>query len=491
MTILGLRSRSSPQPTASELLTLDLKPTEEQEAIFEAGLGSDNLMINALAGTGKTSTIEMLQAKSKTRPWLYLVFGAKNAKDAEPRMLSSTAVRTFNSLGHGIWARYRAKPLTLNPKKTQSLLKELIDETPKNAQQEIWQSYWQVVDGVSKAKACGYVPESKYPNAKRLCSQGDFHRSLDEAPDDLTSDLIDAILFRSIQAAYAGSIDFNDQIYMPALFGGTYPKFPLVAVDEYQDLNPTNHALLNRLVSGRLIGVGDPWQNIYGFRGAKAGGMSEAVKAYSMKSLDLSVSFRCPSSIVLNARWRVPHFRWSTEGGFVERLDCLHLTDIPSSCTFLCRNNAPLFALAFRLLIAGHSVNVAGSDIGPKLVGMMKKLGHQDMSKNQLLSAIDAWEDEKLSRESTTAPDMAACMRVFANHSDSLSGACAYAEHLFAQSGTIKLMTGHKAKGLEFDTVYLLDQHLLKENEQDRNLQYVMETRSKDKLFYIESKDIR
>lgn len=495
MTVLGLRSRAAKQPSASIILKDVLHPTPEQEAIYDAEASTkSNLMVNALAGTGKTTTIEVLQARTRTKPMLYLVFGAKNAKDAEPRMLNSTSVRTFNSLGHGIWARYRAKPLTLNPKKTQAILREMIDEVSKTSKaeaQEIWASYWQVVDGVARAKALGYIPEGKYPGAKRLIEQSAFHRSLEETPDDLTSDLIDAVLFRSIQTSYAGTIDFNDQIYMPALFGGTYPKFPLVAVDEYQDLNPTNHALLGRLVTGRLIGVGDPWQNIYGFRGAKAGGMSEAVKTYSMKSLDLSVSFRCPSAIVLNARWRVPHFKYSREGGSVVRLDRLALDSVPGNCVFLCRNNAPLFALAFRLLIAGHGVNVSGSDVGPKLVGIMKKLGHQDMSKGQLLSAIDGWEDDKLSRESTTASDMAACMRVFAEHGASLSGAVTYAEHLFAQSGTIKLMTGHKAKGLEFDTVYLLDPHLLKENEQDRNLQYVMETRSKDKLFYIASADIK
>lgn len=171
----------------------------------------------------------------------------------------------------------------------------------------------------------------------------------------------------------------------------------------------------------------------------------------------------------------------------MERLDGLHLDAVPDAATFICRNNAPLFTLAFRLLIAGHSVNVSGSDIGPKLVGIMKKLGHQDMTKGQLLSAIAAWEEEKLAKESTSAHDMAACMRVFAQHGDSLSGAITYAEHLFKQSGTIKLMTGHKAKGLEFPIVYHLDPWLCKNEEQDNNLRYVIETRSMDQYYEIDS----
>ena len=50
--------------------------------------------------------------------------------------------------------------------------------------------------------------------------------------------LINKILTISIGQAYNGVIDFTDQVYMPALFGGTYPSFPVVLVDEYQDLSP-------------------------------------------------------------------------------------------------------------------------------------------------------------------------------------------------------------------------------------------------------------
>lgn len=486
MTVLGIPSRAGRLPT---IRPADPSPTEEQEHIFDLAVNSDeNLMINALAGTGKTTTIELLQRKvRKTQPILYLVFAKKNAEEAEKRMPSTSSVRTFNSMGHRIWAQYTRKTLSLSPKKTQDILKGIIDETPRVAQGELWASFWSVCDAVARAKAIGYVPEGKYPTAKRLCTQSEFHRSLEEAPDDLTVDLIESVLFRSIQASYAGSIDFNDQIYMPALFGGTYPRFPFVTVDEWQDLNPTNIALLEHLVTNRIVGVGDPWQNIYAFRGAQQGAMAKAVKAYSMTECDLSVSFRCPRRIVENARWRVPHFKWMKEGGYVERLNDLALGNVPDNATFICRNNAPLFSLAFKLLIAGHSVNVSGSDIGYKITALMKKLGAQEMSRDMTISAINAWEEEKLAKESTTAADMAACMRVFASHANTLSGAIAYAEHLFKQSGTIRMMTGHKSKGLEFPIVYHLDPFLCRDNEQDMNLRYVINTRSKDKYFEIDS----
>lgn len=82
-------------------------------------------------------------------------------------------------------------------------------------------------------------------------------------------------------------------------------------------------------------------------------------------------------------------------------------------------------------------------------------------------------------------------MLVFAEHGDSLGQAIAYAEHLFQQSGSIKLITGHKSKGLEFDRVFLLDTFLLKKDEQDQNLRYVMQTRSQNELYEIDSDAIK
>lgn len=237
--------------------------TTEQETIFGHARGTEaNLMISALAGTGKTTTLEQVQLKAKAKPILYLVFNRKNADEAADQMLSTTTVRTFNGMGHRIWGsngRNLEKP---DPQKPGKILREIINESPKTAQSALWESWDQVVAGVNLAKSLGYIPTGIARCENSLLTQSAFHRQLEESPDDLVADLIDAVLGRSIKQAYAGYIDYNDQVYMPALFGGTFPKFPLVMVDEYQDLSPVNHALLAKLVAKRIIGVGDPWQNI-------------------------------------------------------------------------------------------------------------------------------------------------------------------------------------------------------------------------------------
>ena len=117
----------------------------------------------------------------------------------------------------------------------------------------------------------------------------------------------------------------------------------------------------------------------------------------------------------------------------------------------------------------------------------MEKLGDGSMSQAQMLIAIDEWLGLKLAKESKTAVDTAECMRVFARSGSNLAQAIAYAQHLFAQQGTIQLMTGHKSKGLEFPLVYHLDPQIIGDGPQDKNLRYVINTRSSDTYYEIES----
>ncbi len=122
----------------------------------------------------------------------------------------------------------------------------------------------------------------------------------------------------------------------------------------------------------------------------------------------------------------------------------------------------------------------------------MKKLGPKTLGREGVLSSITEWEADKLEKESKSAPDRAQCMRVFAAQGKTLSQAITYAEHIFKQKGTILLTTGHKAKGLEWPNVIHLDPWLCRRtpSEQDQNLDYVVSTRSSDRLTEIESEQI-
>ena len=468
-----------------------LSPTKEQLHILSLLSSTrSNILINALAGTGKTSTLELIQ-NAANPPVLCLAFNRRIADEMEKRFRSTTTVRTLNGLGHRIWAAACAGRLSLNPKKSQDILRDLISSLPKPSQGEAYDDFWSIISGVALAKSLGYIPEGKFPNTKRLIRSEAFFAQLDEVPSPLTTSLINQTLTASITSAYAGNIDYNDQVYMPALFGGTYPRFPLVLIDEAQDLSPINHEMLGHLKASRLIAVGDPWQSIYGFRGAVQNGMGKLRERFEMIEADLSVSFRCPSAIVRAAHWRAPIMRWSREGGRVAKLRNPSMASFIDGSAIICRNNAPLFSLALRLLSAGRSVSVSGSDVGPRIIAVMKKLGPEAMPQEELLNEIEIWRQEKLSKQSTSANDLASCMQVFANQGSTLGQAIAYADHLFKQKGTITLLSGHKAKGLEWSTVYHLDSWLCRENEQDLNLRYVITTRAMQNYYEIDSREVR
>lgn len=472
---------------------MTFKPTDEQLSIIDhVEHSNENLIINALAGTGKTSTLGLIEKASPKRPILCLAFNKRIADEMAERFPSDVVVRTLNSLGHRVWANTAAGRVTLDAKKIPNLLRERIKELDRDTASDVWDEFWDIVTAIGMAKALGYVPDGISPNARRLISQEDFHASLETRPSVLASQFIDVVLKDSIKTAYKGCIDYNDQIYMPALFGGTFPRFPLVMVDEAQDLNPVNHAMLEKLAKDRLVCVGDPWQSIYGFRGAVREGMSQLCSRFEMVEKTISISFRCPQRIVENVHWRVPHFRWMKPGGHVETLKTLELSAIRDSDVIICRNNAPLFKLALSLLVERRSVNVAGSDVGPRIIATMRKLGSPATDQDGVQELISEWLVKRL--ENAQSPDnihdLAECMRVFATWGANLGQAIAYAERLFGERGAIRLITGHKSKGLEFDVVYHLDPWLCKDHEQDLNLRYVISTRSKDRLYEINSEAI-
>jgi len=463
-----------------------VEPTDEQSSILSCTDSSANLQIVAFAGTGKTATLRML-AEKLNGPILYCAFNKRIIEEAEELKDFPGECRTLNSIGHRVWGKTIPGRITIDAKKTYNIFKEVIKSYRGEDSRALWDSYGEIAEAVSLAKAAGYIPTAVHKQGKRLVGEEFWGQT--DCTALLQREVVNSILALSIRAAYEGGCDFDDQLYMPVLFGGSFPRFPIVMVDEEQDLNAVNHEMVRKLTrSGRLISVGDPFQSIYGFRGAVQDGMERNHKRFDMESRTLSVSFRCPSEVVLNARWRVPEFKWWRSGGRVEQLHQLVSASIPDGSAIICRNNAPLFKQALALLSVGRPCRVAGSDIGPKLVNQLKRLGESSLSRSAVLGAIDTWAEAKAGSRQTA--DFADCMRVFAGASRTLSEAIARAEFVLKQDGPITLITGHKAKGLEWETVYHLDPWLIGVTEQEENLRYVIQTRAKENYFEIDSKAI-
>jgi DNA helicase-2/ATP-dependent DNA helicase PcrA len=78
-------------------------------------------------------------------------------------------------------------------------------------------------------------------------------------------------------------------------------KFPVLAVDEYQDLGVALHRIVKRVAfhgGVRLFAVGDPDQSIYGFTGADGALLQELAERDDVECVRLKLNYRSASRIV-------------------------------------------------------------------------------------------------------------------------------------------------------------------------------------------------
>lgn len=471
------------------------QPTPEQSRIISAATSTpDNLLISALAGAAKTSTLVMVAEALPDTRMLCLSFNKKIATEMQERLPSNCIAMTLNGLGHRVWGEVLGRRLIIDAGKVGDILKAKIDVLEPELKKLAYAEFADLIKAVGFGKACGYIPDGYGRGARPLMCDEEFQAHSEERWEDWEWELIESTSRESLDMAWKGVCDFDDQILMPTIFPAVFPRYPLVLVDEAQDLSALNHATLKKLVVKRLIAVGDPCQAIYGFRGAHEESMELLEETFKMTKLLLSISFRCPISIVEHARWRAPHMEYPSWAvpGLVSHPPHWDIPSLAEHAAVICRNNAPLFSLAVKMLQQGRYAQLVGNDIGKGLVKILTKFGPGNLPKKEVLEAIDKWEKLKIQKNRSPAAirDRAACMRIFAEQGRTLSDAIAYAEHLFSSQGPVKLMTGHKSKGLEFDDVYFLESALVGDEGQERNLRYVIITRAKRSLTYINFEDL-
>jgi DNA helicase-2/ATP-dependent DNA helicase PcrA len=110
----------------------------------------------------------------------------------------------------------------------------------------------------------------------------------------------------------AGFVDFDDMMLIGLSLAqkkswirqALKARFPVLVIDEYQDLGvPLHHLVLELGLNAgiRLFAVGDPDQSIYGFNGAQPQLLRELAEQDSMEKVELSFNYRCAKKIVANS----------------------------------------------------------------------------------------------------------------------------------------------------------------------------------------------
>jgi len=166
----------------------------------------------------------------------------------------------------------------------------------------------------------------------------------------------------------------------------------------------------------------------------------------------------------------------------------------------VCRNNAPLVTLAYRLLKKKIACKVLGRDIGAGVKGLIRKFKAKDLQ--DLLDRAERYKKEQTERliaagkdsQVEALEDRVETLKAFAVEAHDLFDLERAIDDLFADEVTsmVTLSTVHKAKGAEAPRVIILDPRRMPakgarqdwEIQQERNIVYVAYTRARETLVF-------
>ncbi len=407
--------------------------------------GVPHLMVSARAGTGKTTTLvegivglkgptAFAPTPQQERIWqemraggipqsvCFCAFNVSIANELSTRVPSWCYVKTIHGMGFQI-LRESYPGLTVDVRRNAKVTRELL----RGGGYHIKQSP-RIVNAVSQlVSLCKLTVPSRgewFRDDTQLtrnllsirnnyCLDPEVEENWHGIPS-LVRDVLDAA-FRMDRRV----IDYDDMVWLPRALGCRYPKYDLLLVDEAQDLNEAQRALV--LSKGRrIIFCGDEHQAIYGFAGATPDSMNRIKEVLGdCRELPLTVTRRCPRSVVVEAKKYVPDIeaRVDSKEGMVSVLsmgdeppeacyNCLgvggvsgkvssrngRLTPCPSCGGFgrtkggylnylsggsdmvLCRKNAPLVSECHKAIKRGVPALVVGRDVGKGLIDLLDRL---------------------------------------------------------------------------------------------------------------------
>lgn len=519
-----------------------MTPTTEQTLIIEAARRGENCFVNAMAGTAKTTTLQFIANQALPQGGLALAFNVRIKKELEDRFPRTWTILTMNGLGHRAWSKAIGRRCEVDVRK----LGRLTSAIAKGVSQDDWNAIRELVSKVMLVGLVPSTHPHRTMVPDTFESWQDIADEAWLPVNERVIELARNVLIASVKESFAGVISYDDQIYMSACFNGVFPRYPHVLVDEAQDLSLLNHIQLQRVAAVQIIAVGDSRQAIYSFRGASSNSM-ERIRALRSKWTDLALTttFRCPQKVVTRQQHHAPGynaFETNSIGRVLiqsrekltsneEHWGVLQLDGPPDSgighsnrtwtwsdvtqlgftdIGIISRNNAQIISMAFKLLRQRVGCRMLGRDIGKNLISLSKKLLPQDETAALVcVGVIMEWRDSQVALAQAN------------DHVEKVAGITDRAESLLAvlegsgakdaaglrlelaalfnrESGSVVLSTGHRAKGFEYDVVIHLDPWRIPSRyahkalavgnpgpmEQERNLNYVIETRTKQVLIH-------
>ncbi|MYX99886.1 UvrD-helicase domain-containing protein [Streptomyces sp. SID486] len=468
-------------------------PTDEQAHAVDAFRAGHHLVLQAGAGTGKTSTLGLLAASTR-RHGRYLAFNKDIAQDAAARFPSTVLCKTahataYAALGHRYTSRLNSprqpawktgqalgitRPVCIGDHKI----------SPRALSHAVLRTITRYCYSADRALARHHVPRMR--GLDTPCGHAQLaHEVLPFAVK----------AWADLQNPETGVVRFEHDHYLK-MWALTEPTIEadFLFLDEAQDTNP----VLEKVFAAQrdhtqLVMVGDSAQAIYGWRGAR-----DVMTGFDATPLTLTRSFRFGPLIAEEAN------RWLTLADAPIRLTGSETipTEVGSlkrPDAVLCRTNIGAMAEVMRLLAAGHRVALTrGGQQLAALALAARDLKDGRRTSHPELVLFAAWgELQDYAAHDPAGRDLQPFVDLVDTHGPEAILA-AVDQLTDEQHADVTVSTAHTAKGREWPTVQIgndfpppkdTDQHDSQGrpvpepvNDTDARLAYVAVTRARHHL---------
>jgi superfamily I DNA/RNA helicase len=439
--------------------------THEQQSVVD----SDSLLlaVDAFAGTGKTST---LIEYAKCRPGkriLYIAFNKSVASEACTRFPDNVECRTTHSLAYTrVGRRYQEK--LGNP--------------------QAWEIAQTFQCNIKRAKDALQTLAIWFCSADPVVTEEHLDQEVQADPAGATD------IIPLANKVFAAMKDKRSPIKMPhdgylKIWAIEQPNlsFDIILLDEAQDTNPVTLDVVMRQDCQKVL-VGDRHQGIYGFR--RAINAMETVQAHAR--IALTQSFRFSTQIANIASTLLADFK-GEQKAIVGRADMVNAWDVDRehAYTIIGRTNAGLFGSAAQLVLDQdvklHFIGGFDSYVfGKVLDAYYLWADERSRIKSPSIGRFDSFADFQLYGVEADDVEIGALVKTveqYQRHIPRIYEAVKAAQVSLPEKADVVLTTAHRAKGLEFNQVYMQDDfiELPPQGEYDPeeiNLLYVALTRA-------------
>jgi superfamily I DNA/RNA helicase len=491
--------------------------------------GRGNLIIEASAGSGKSSTLLEISNSPSVSNGILLAYNVHIAKELNSKIKrSGIQAKTNHSLGMSFLTSYLGNGLKVDSRKYGDLCREEVDNW---LGRKVIDEYHAI--NHSKKKLSDYDIKNKliYSLAKgvslvqntlssfdsnSLFDLDDQYEFLDRRiPVNFTdvTTVVTRVILEGIDAAKKSKhISYEDMLYLPAVWDLDAPvKYDWILVDEAQDLNAGQLYLVSKIgsSSSRYVFCGDPSQSLNGYCGSDTDSFKKLETTFSCTSLPLPITYRCPPNHIQVVKFHYPDMAieaHKTENGILSAVTMNDFVDVLSSSDgVIGRRNRDLVEACLKCIGKGKKAFVKGKDVGRGLISLINKV-----TKGSSVDAEDLYEllysyvsveeaklKDPLKVESLRdkVSSIYSCISFFAP--DSSQELCDSIENLFSDKDSgVMFRSIHSAKGLEFDRVFIINYFIMPlprvmpdtwQYQQELNCRFVALTRSRGDLYFVAS----